>query len=67
MSEEKAGGRKPWSPRIENAPLFINSADYERRLGEADDPPEDATDEGQEDVAGKASPDSPGPVIKPAG
>jgi len=45
---EKRKEREPWSPRIEKEPLFVNSADFERGLGEASDPP-DITEEGDED------------------
>ena len=37
MTEEKKDC-EPWCPRIEQAPLFINSADYERGLGHASNP-----------------------------
>ena len=37
---EKLKDREPWSPRIDSMPLFINSADYERRLVEGRGPPE---------------------------
>jgi hypothetical protein len=65
MAEPKKD-RDPWTPRIEKEPLFINSADFERGLGEASNPP-DITDEGEEEdedkkTSGIAS-DTP---IKPA-
>jgi hypothetical protein len=47
--------KEPWSPRIDKKPLFTNSADFERGLGEARDPP-DVTEEGdEEDEDKKAS------------
>jgi len=37
MAEEKKD-RESWIPRIEQAPLFTNSADYERGFGHASNP-----------------------------
>jgi hypothetical protein len=48
MAEEK-NDREPWIPRIEQAPLFTNSADYERGVGHASNPL-DITAEEMEDV-----------------
>jgi hypothetical protein len=47
MAEPKKD-REPWTPRIEKEPLFTNSADFERGLGEAGNPP-DITAEGEEE------------------
>jgi hypothetical protein len=38
MAEKDEKEREPWAPRIDKMPLFINSADYERSLGEDSSP-----------------------------
>jgi hypothetical protein len=48
MAEEKKD-REPWISRIEQALLFVNSADYERGVGHASNPL-DITAEELEDV-----------------
>jgi hypothetical protein len=58
MSEEKKD-REPWSPRIEKQPLFTNSADYERGLGDASNPPDITDEEQEEDEEEKGSPIAP--------
>jgi hypothetical protein len=50
MSEEHRKDHEPWSPRLDNAPLFINSADYERALGKIQD---SMGDEISEEVPGE--------------
>jgi hypothetical protein len=68
MAEQDKKEREPWSPRIENKPLFINSADFERRLDEASKPPDiDIVDEGTEDDDEQGDPAAHNPFIKPAG
>jgi hypothetical protein len=65
MAEKVKKDREPWSPRIESDPLFINSADFERGLGEASKLP-DIEDEGTEEDEGLEDPATPNPFIKPA-
>jgi hypothetical protein len=45
---EDSKDREPWSPKIDKKPLFTNSADFERGLGETGNPP-DITEEGEEE------------------
>ncbi|HTB68622.1 MAG TPA: hypothetical protein VK727_20550 [Steroidobacteraceae bacterium] len=66
MAEKVKKDREPWSPRIESDPLFINSADFERGLGEASKLP-DIEDEGVEEDEELEDPATPNPFIKPAG
>jgi hypothetical protein len=40
LVEKQDKDREPWSPRVESAPLFVNSADYERSLGHETGVPE---------------------------
>ena len=47
MAEQKKD-REPWSPKIDKKPLFTNSADFERGLGESSNAP-DITEEGDEE------------------
>ncbi|HEV2701815.1 MAG TPA: hypothetical protein VGV09_09310 [Steroidobacteraceae bacterium] len=54
MAEERKE-REPWSPRIEKEPLFVNSADFERGLGQRSDPPDITEDSEEEDEDKKAS------------
>jgi hypothetical protein len=49
---ERSKDQEPWSPRIDKQPPFVNSADFERGLGEASNPP-DITEEGDEEDADK--------------
>jgi hypothetical protein len=63
MSEEDKKDREPWAPHIDSKPLFINSADFERRLGEASNPPDTDITEEEEEEPG--APDTPNPFIKP--
>jgi hypothetical protein len=68
MAQKDKKDREPWSPRIESKPLFINSADFERGLGEASNPPDaDIADEAADDVDDHVDPATPNPFIKPAG
>jgi hypothetical protein len=68
MAEKDKKDREPWSPRIENKPLFINSADFERGLDEASKAPDiDIADEETEDDDADGDPATPNPFIKPAG
>lgn len=65
MSEERKE-REPWSPKIEKEPLFVNSADFERGLGEASGPP-DIAEEGEEDDEDKKASGIPSETpIKPS-
>lgn len=49
MAEKDEKDREAWTPRIETKPLFLNSAEYERGLGEESSPPDiDIPDEGPE-------------------
>ena len=67
MADKDEKDREPWSPRIDSRPLFINSADYERSLGEGSTLPEvDISDEGPEDIGETVSPAVPDPIPKPA-
>jgi hypothetical protein len=67
MAEEVKKDREPWSPRIESDPLFTNSAEFERGLGEAAKPPDiDVDNEEAEDTGEPFSPAAPNPFIKPA-
>jgi hypothetical protein len=51
MAEKDELEHEPWSPRIEGKPLFLNSADYERSLGEGSSPPDiDISNEGPEET-----------------
>jgi hypothetical protein len=68
MAEKDEKEREPWAPRIDKMPLFINSADYERSLGEDSSPADNETsDEGLEDMGEQGSPAVPGPIVKPIG
>jgi|HubBroStandDraft_2_1064218.scaffolds.fasta_scaffold3015496_1 hypothetical protein len=61
MAVEGKKDREAWSPRIDSNPLFKNSADYERELGEENDTDIDIEeDEGTEDE------DASNSIIKPA-
>ena len=51
---------EPWSPWIERKRLFINSADFERSLGEASSPPDiGPSDERPEETGETVSPAVP--------
>ena len=65
MPEERKE-REPWTPRIEKEPLFVNSADFERGLGEASDPPDITQEDEEEDEDKKASGIPSDTPIKPA-
>jgi hypothetical protein len=66
MAGKDGKEREPWTPRIDSNPLFINSADYERSLGEGSTPPDtDLLDEESEDIGEAASPEVPDPSLKP--
>jgi hypothetical protein len=68
MAERDKKDREAWTPRIERDPLFTNSADFERGLGEASNPPDiDVADEGAEDTEEDISPSAANPFIKPQG
>ena len=68
MAEKDEKDREPWAPRIDKMPLFINSADYERSLGEDSSPPDiETSDEEPEDMGEQVSPAVPAPIVKPAG
>lgn len=54
MAEERKE-REPWSPKIDKEPLFVNSADFERGLGEASGPPGIDEQGEEEDEDKKAS------------
>ena len=63
MAEEVKKDREPWTPRIESDPLFTNSADFERGLGEAANPPYIDEENEASDDAGE--PTAANPFIKP--
>ncbi len=66
MAEKDEKDREPWSPRIDSKPLFINSADYERSLGEGTSPADlDISDEEPEDIEEIVSPAVPELSPKP--
>lgn len=58
--------REPWSPKIDKKPLFTNSADFERGLGETRDPPDISVEGEAEDEDKKASGIPSDTPIKPA-
>jgi hypothetical protein len=63
---EKLKDREPWSPRIDSMPLFINSADYERSLGEDGDPPDiEISEDRPEDTGESVPPEVSDPILKP--
>jgi hypothetical protein len=65
MAEQRKDG-EPWTPKVESNPLFTNSADFERGLGEdANTPDIDIIDEGAEDEAEEITPDPGNPFIRP--
>jgi len=72
MAEDDKKDHQPWTPKLENAPLFINSADIEQRLSEASSQlasPELGTEEeepGQDILGAAASATDPDPDAKPA-
>ncbi len=59
MAVEGKKEREAWTPRIDSNPLFKNSADYERDLGEEKDI-DIEEDEGTEDEDASSS------IIKPS-
>jgi hypothetical protein len=66
MTEKDEKDREPWVPRIKSSPLFINSADYERSLGEDGSPPDiEMLDEEPEDIGEPVAPPVPDPILKP--
>jgi hypothetical protein len=66
MTEKDEKDREPWAPRIKSLPLFTNSADYERSLGEGSSPPDvDILDDGPEDVEETVATAIPDPILKP--
>jgi hypothetical protein len=66
IAEKQEKEREPWSPRIERTPLFINSAEYERGLGEESRAPDiEISDEEPQDSSEHASPSVPDPVSTP--
>ena len=66
MAGKGENDREPWSPRIESTPLFINSADYERSLGDGRNPQDlDISDEEAEDGGETGSSADPDPIGKP--
>ena len=68
MAEKGKKDREPWSPHIETEPLFINSADFERGLGESSSRLDsDIADEEVEDGDEHDDPATSNPFIKPAG
>jgi hypothetical protein len=58
MSEEKKD-HEPWIPKLDKQPLFTNSADYERGLGEASDPLDITDEEPEDEEEEKGSPLAP--------
>jgi hypothetical protein len=66
MAGKDEKDHEPWYPRIDSKPLFINSADYERSLGEGSNPPDtDILDEEPEDSGETVSASIPDPNLKP--
>jgi hypothetical protein len=64
MAGKKDG--EPWTPKVESNPLFTNSADFERGLGEDGKTPDiDIVDESAEDGAEEITPDPGNPFIRP--
>ena len=68
MAGKGENDREPWSPRIDSTPLFINSADYERSLGDGSSPQDiDIAVEEAEDIGETGSAADPDPIGKPVG
>jgi hypothetical protein len=66
LAETQKTDREPWSPRIDRMPLFINSADYERSLGEDSSPPDIEISGGEpKDIGKQVAPPVPNPILKP--
>jgi hypothetical protein len=68
MAEKTEKDHEPWIPKIDGKQLFINSADYERGLGEGSSPANiELSDEPPEEASGDAALGIPDPAMKPAG
>jgi hypothetical protein len=66
MAGKDEKDREPWLPRLDSSRLFINSADYERSLGEGSNPPDtDILEDEPEDSGETVSPEVPDPNLKP--
>jgi hypothetical protein len=66
MAEQRKKDGEPWTPKIESDQLFINSADFERGLGEDEKTPDiDIIDDAGEDDADDITPDPGNPFIRP--
>ena len=66
MADKDEKDREPWLPRIDGRRLFINSADYERGLGEGSSSLDaDISDDGPEDVEEPVSTAVVDPILKP--
>jgi hypothetical protein len=67
MAEERKKDGEPWTPKLDSNPLFTNSADFERRLGEDEKTPDiDIVDEGEPDDAQDITPNPGNPFIRPS-
>ena len=67
MAEERKKDGEPWTPKLDSNPLFTNSADFERRLGEDEKTPDiDIVDEGEPDHAQDITPNPGNPFIRPS-
>jgi hypothetical protein len=58
MAEQRKKDGEPWTPKLDSNPLFINSADFERKLGEDEKTP----DLDEEEI----TPDPDNPFIRPS-
>ena len=65
MAEERKKDGEPWTPKLDSNPLFTNSADYERGLGEDEKTP-DIDIEDAEDDAEEITADPGNPFIRPS-
>jgi hypothetical protein len=64
MAEQRKKDGEPWTPKVDSNPLFTNSADYERGLGEDEKTPDIDIEDAQGD-AEDITADPGNPFIRP--
>jgi hypothetical protein len=66
MSEQRRKDGEPWTPKLDSDPLFTNSAEFERGLGDDGKTPDiDIVDEDAPDDAEEITSEPGNPFIRP--
>jgi hypothetical protein len=65
MTQRRKQDGEPWTPKIDSNPLFTNSADYERGLGEDEKTPDIDIEDAEAD-ADEITPNPGNPFIRPS-